>query len=430
MKNLFIKLLKFKIEYLAKLTIKRYKPKIVGITGSVGKTSTKFMLKSILEAKYKVRASYGNLNNELGLSLGILGDWKESDLLLVSHNQPVGTEKIKKIFFWANVVFSSWWRIIRKVDDYPQVLILEYGVDRPGDMKKLLKIARPDVSIITAIGEIPVHIEFFQGQEELAREKGRLIECLLSAQFAILNADDETVMRLKNRTRASILTYGFSKEANIRITRFENTVENNTPIGISFKLEYLKSFVPVRVKSAFGKSQAMATAAASSVGILFGMNLVEISEAVLNYTPAPSRMNLIKGMKDTLIIDDSYNASPLSMFSALETLENLPAKRKVAVLGDMFEIGKYTIEAHENVGTMAGKFLDLLVTVGERAKFIAESARIAGMKKNNIFSFDTASDAKTFVQNLIKTGDLILIKGSHSMNLTEVVEEIKYVDIL
>jgi UDP-N-acetylmuramoyl-tripeptide--D-alanyl-D-alanine ligase len=430
MKNLFIKLLKFKIEYLAKLTIKRYKPKIVGITGSVGKTSTKFMLKSILEAKYKVRASYGNLNNELGLSLGILGDWKESDLLLVSHNQPVGTEKIKKIFFWANVVFSSWWRIIRKVDDYPQVLILEYGVDRPGDMKKLLKIARPDVSIITAIGEIPVHIEFFQGQEELAREKGRLIECLLSAQFAILNADDETVMRLKNRTRASILTYGFSKEANIRITRFENTVENNTPIGISFKLEYLKSFVPVRVKSAFGKSQAMATAAASSVGILFGMNLVEISEAVLNYTPAPSRMNLIKGMKDTLIIDDSYNASPLSMFSALETLENLPAKRKVAVLGDMFEIGKYTIEAHENVGTMAGKFLDLLVTVGERAKFIAESARIAGMKKNNIFSFDTASDAKTFVQNLIKTGDLILIKGSHSMNLIEVVEEIKYVDIL
>jgi UDP-N-acetylmuramoyl-tripeptide--D-alanyl-D-alanine ligase len=429
MKNLFIKLLKFKIEYLARLTIKRYKPKIVGITGSVGKTSTKFMLKSILEAKYKVRASYGNLNNELGLSLGILGDWKESDLSLVSHNQPVGTEKIKKILFWANVIFSSWWRIIKKVDDYPQILILEYGVDRPGDMKKLLKIAKPDVSIITAIGEIPVHIEFFQGQEELAREKGRLIECLLSAQFAVLNADDETVMRLRNRTRASILTYGFSKEANIRITRFENTVENNLPVGISFKLEYLKSFVPVRIKSAFGKSQAMATAAAASVAILFGMNLVEISEAVSNYIPAPSRMNLIKGVKDTLIIDDSYNASPLSMYSALETLENLPAKRKVAVLGDMLEIGKYTIEAHENVGTMAGKFLDLLVTVGERAKFIAESARVAGMKKNNIFSFDTASDAKGFVQNIIKTGDLILIKGSHSMNLSEVVEEIKYIDI-
>ena len=429
MKNLFIKLLKFKIEYLAKLTIKRYKPKIIGITGSVGKTSTKFALKSILETKYKVRASYGNLNNELGLSLGILGDWNENDLLLVSHNQPVGTEKIRKIFFWFSVIFISWWRIIKKIKNYPEILILEYGADRPGDIKKLLKIAKPDISIITAIGEIPVHVEFFQGQEELAREKGRLIECLLSAQFAILNIDDETVMRLRNRTRANILTYGFSKEANIRITRFENTVENNVPVGISFKLEYLKSFVPVRIKSAFGKSQAMATAAASSVGLLFDMNLVEISEAISNYVPAPSRMNLLKGIKDTLIIDDSYNASPLSMFSALETLENLPAKRKIAVLGDMLEIGKYTIEAHENIGAVAGKFLDILITVGDRAKFIAESAKSVGMKKNNIFSFETYLEAKASIKNLIKTGDLILIKGSHSMNLSEIVEEIRYIEI-
>jgi UDP-N-acetylmuramoyl-tripeptide--D-alanyl-D-alanine ligase len=427
MKDFFIKLLQFKLRYLARFTIVRYKPRIIGVTGSVGKTSTKFALKAVLSKNYRVRSLSGNLNNELGLSLAVLGDWSADDLILVSHDTPAGTAKIYKIFFWFKVVAISMWRLIKKAKDYPEVLILEYGADRPGDIKKLLKIARPEMAIITAVGDIPVHVEFFAGPDDVAREKGRLIECLQVAGLAVLNGDDETVARLQSRTRARVMTFGFLKDADVRITRFENTIENDQPTGISFKLEYQNAFVPVRIKDVFGKAQAYAAAAAATIGIAFGMNLVAISEALGNYVSAPSRMRLLPGIKETSIIDDCYNASPLSMHAALDTLRDLPAKRKVAVLGDMLEIGKYTAEAHEHVGAMAGKFLDVLVTVGARAKFIAEAAKAAGMKSANILSFDTADDAKRSVQDLMRKGDLVLVKGSHSMELDKVVEEVAYV---
>jgi len=434
-KEFLIKSLKFSLRYLAGLTIARYEPRIIGVTGSVGKTSTKFALKAVLSKNYRVRASSGNLNNELGLSLAVLGDWKEEDLALVSNSQSVGqdqdkdirTAKFRRIFFWLKVIIISAWRIIKKTDKYPEILILEYGADRPGDIKNLLKIARPEMAIITAVGDIPVHVEFFAGPDDVAREKGRLIECLPVAGLAVLNGDDETVARLKSRTRARVAMFGFLKEMDVRITRFENVLEEDRPFGISFKLEYQGTFVPVRIKGVFGKAQAYAAAAAATIGIAFGMNLVAISEALGKYVPAPSRMRLLPGIKDTFIIDDCYNASPLSVHAALDTLRDLPAKRRVAVLGDMLEIGKYAPEAHEHVGALGGKFLDILVTVGPRAKFIAAAAKTAGMKNANIISFDTADDAKKSVQDFIKKGDVILVKGSHSMELDRVVKKISYV---
>ncbi len=155
------------------------------------------------------------------------------------------------------------------------------------------------------------------------------------------------------------------------------------------------------------------------------MNLVTISDALANYTPAESRMQLLPGVKGTCIIDDSYNASPLSMRAALDALRDLPAKRHVAVLGDMLEIGKYTIEAHEAIGKLAAQSAQVLVTVGPRAKFIAETAHSAGMRPRAIFSFDTADEARKPVQDLIRQGDLILIKASHSVALEKIVEEIR-----
>jgi UDP-N-acetylmuramoyl-tripeptide--D-alanyl-D-alanine ligase len=252
-----------------------------------------------------------------------------------------------------------------------------------------------------------------------------LIEYLPVAGSAILNFDDPIVMNLAQRTRGRVVTYGFEKGAEIKITRLENRMEGDRPIGISFKLEYKGSFVPVRLKNVFGRAHAYAAAAAASVGIVFGMNLVAISEALDDYAPAESRMQLLPGIKQTFIIDDSYNASPLSMSAALETLRDLPAKRKVAILGDMLEIGKYTIEAHEAIGKLAAQSANVLVTVGPRAKFISETARTSGMKKNAVISFDTAEEARKPIQDLIKQGDLILIKASHAIDLAKVVEEIR-----
>jgi UDP-N-acetylmuramoyl-tripeptide--D-alanyl-D-alanine ligase len=411
---------------LARLTIWRYRPGVIGVTGSAGKTSTKFAIEAVLGTVRRIRVSAGNLNNDLGMPLAILGSWSAAELKLISREQPPGTARFAKGMFWLKVIFSSAWRIIFKSRDYPEILVLEYGADRPGDIKSLLQIARPNVSVITAIGDIPVHVEFYPGPLEVAREKGRLIEYLPSEGYAILNGDDEIVRNLQSRTRAHVVTYGFGRNVEVRMSRFENKIgSEGQPIGIAFKLEYSSGVVPVRIDGAFGKAHAYSAAAAASVGLVFGMNLVAISEALAGYRPPESRMQILPGMKYTWVLDDSYNASPIAMQSALDTLRDLPAKRRVAVLGDMLEVGKYTPEVHERIGRLAAESADVLFTVGLRAKFIAEAAREAGMRKDRIFSFDLADDARKPVQDFLRKGDVVLVKGSHAMELSKIVEEIK-----
>lgn len=426
MKNLLVRTLIWILKKLAQLAVWRYRPGVIGVTGSVGKTSTKLAIASVLGMERRVRASGGNLNNDLGIPLTIIGDWSENDLRLVSRETPPGRKTVQKTFFWIKVVGFGFINVIfPRRSRYPEILILEYGADRPGDLKYLLSIAKPNISVITAIGEVPVHVEFFSGPDEVAREKAKLIEYLPSAGFAILNYDDEAVINLRQRTRAHAMTFGFGKDAEVRIASFETKASNNRPMGISFKLEYFGNFVPVRLDGVFGKAQAYASAAAACVGLIFGMNLVKISEALKNYQAAPHRMQLLPGINQSYIIDDSYNASPLSTHAALDTLRSLVAKRKVAILGDMLEIGKYAMEAHERAGRLASKVADVIITVGPRAKFIAEAARENGFRGNSILRFDIAEEATQPVKNLIRKGDLVLVKGSHAMELDKIVNAIK-----
>ena len=170
---MLVKFLKKILRKLARLTIWRYRPGIIGVTGSAGKTSTKLAIKAVLERDRRVRVSFGNLNSDLGLPLTILGDWNAEDLSLVSRATPAGTKTLQKMGFWIKVIVSSLWRIIfANAGEYPEILVLEYGADRPGDIRYLLSIARPNISVITAIGEIPVHVEYYGGPEEVTREKG------------------------------------------------------------------------------------------------------------------------------------------------------------------------------------------------------------------------------------------------------------------
>lgn len=402
-----IRILTWLLKRFAQMMVWRYKPAIVGITGTVGKTSTKEAVRAILGKDRYVRASAGNFNNEIGLPLAILGGW----------------QKLGGFFFWTKVFLVAVFKIIFKFG-YPKVLVLEYAADRPGDIKYLLSIARPQTAVLTAVGDIPVHVEFYAGPEAVAKEKARLIEQLPAVGFAVLNADDKTLIGFKEQTRAHLMTFGFEKGADVQITGFENRFDGKTG-GIFFKLEHAGSFVPVRLNGVFGRSQAYAAAAGACVGLIFGMNLVKISEALGDYEPPPQRMRFLPGVKGAYIIDDSYNASPLSMHAALDTLNELKADRKVAVLGDMLEIGKYAPEAHEEMGWLAAKIVDVLVTVGPRAKFIAKAAGEGGLDYKNILSFDNADEAKKEVQRIIKKGDLILIKSSRAIKLDKVVEEIK-----
>jgi len=427
MKSLLLKILKLILKFLAQMTIWRFQPQVIGITGSAGKTSAKEAIYAVLKNHRRVRKSKENLNNELGMPLTIIGDWPNDELKLVSRDTPPGEKTVKKLLFWLKVIFIAKLRFFfLKKSAYPEILILEYAADRPGDIKYLLEIAKPYIGVITAIGEIPVHVEFFSGPEAVAKEKSKLIESLPVDGFAVLNFDNEIAMGTREQVRGRVITFGFGDGADLKIANFENRSENNRPVGISFKIEYGGSFVPVVLKRSFGKAQAYAAAVAACVGLIYDLNLVEIFEALsANYQPAKGRMNLIDGIKNSYVIDDSYNASPLSMEEALNTIRDLPAKRKIAVLGDMLELGKYSIEAHEAVGRLVGQIVNLLVTVGPRAKFVAEAAKNSGLPESQILSFDTAAEASSAVQDLMKQGDLILVKASRAVELERVVEEIR-----
>ena len=400
--------MKYILRTLARATLARYSPGIVGITGSVGKTSTKEAVRTVLAAERTVRAPAKNFNNELGLPLAILGDW----------------ESAGGVFFWLKVICVSIWRLIVKSKEYPEVLVLEYAIDRPGDMKYLLEIARPHIGLFTAMGDVPVHVEFFTGPEAVMREKARLISQLPATGFAILNIDDPLVMEAKSQTRAQVMTFGFDEKADVRVTNFSNNFDGKSG-GISCKLTYGGSIVPVRIDRALGKAQAYSIGAAAVVGLIFGLNLVRIAEALSSYEAPAGRLKLVRGIRESFLIDDTYNAAPTAMHSALETLKSLNAKRKIAVLGDMLEIGKYTLEVHEGVGKSVKKIgVDMLLTVGIRGKLIAEAAIKEGMSEKSVFQFTDIYEASEFLEAKIQKGDLILVKGSQGVRLEKVVKEL------
>ncbi|NCN53176.1 UDP-N-acetylmuramoyl-tripeptide--D-alanyl-D-alanine ligase [Candidatus Wolfebacteria bacterium] len=396
------------VRWLSVRTIKKYQPGVIAVTGTVGKTSTKEAIYTVLKKHRNVRASSGNFNNEFGIPLTILGDYIE----------------IKGDYFWYKVALVSILKLIFPFK-YPELLVLEYAADKPGDIKYLLDIAKPQISVVTAIGDIPVHVEAYSGREAVIREKSKVIETLPATGFAILNHDEVTVYNMKERTRAHIMSFGFNSDSQMLISNFEIRKEDDRPIGIAFKLSYAGSFVPVRLNGAFGKSQAYAAAAAAAVGSVFGINLVKIADALKDYEVVDGRGRIIPGVKQTLVMDDTYNASPLSMEAAIDTARSIEAPRKIAVLGDMLELGEFSTEAHELIGRMVPKVFNILVTVGLRSKFIASAANEKGMAKKNIFSFDTAEGAQKEVQKLMKKGDLVLLKASHAIGLEKIVNEIK-----
>ena len=408
MKKTLLAILKKAVKFLAKLTLKRYNPGIIGITGNIGKTSAKEAVGVVLSHTRRVRASSKSFNNEVGLPLSVLGDWNVTEGIL----------------FWIGVFIKSIFRLIVIDKKYPEIIVLEYGVDRVGDMKYLLDIARPHIGVFTAMGdETPVHIEFFAGPEVILKEKTKLVSQLPTTGFAVLNADDMKVMTAKEYTRANVITFGFSEKADMRISAFSNYVSDEGG-GVTFKLTYGGSVVPIRIEGGLGRAPAYAAAVGAVTGLVFGMNLVKIAEALSHYVPPNGRERIIRGIRHSVIIDDTYNASPTATKEALATLKSLDAKRKIAVLGDMLELGKYTFDEHQAIGHLIPESADLLFTVGIRAKIIAETAEKIGFSKKKIFVFTNIHEAAMQLQQKVLRGDLILIKGSQGVRMERVVKEI------
>lgn len=385
----------------ARLAVLKNKPKIIGITGSVGKSSTKELISCLLSKNLKVRKSPKSYNSQIGFSLSILG--------LSSERQ--------NIFGWFSNIIKGFLEIWNK--NFPKILVLEMGVDRPRDMEQLLKIACPHIAVVTAIGDIPVHVEFFSGPEAIAQEKSKILKYLPFDGYAILNFDDEVVWDMKEKTKAKIVSFGFGEHADFFASNLKISLSGST-----FKIDNEGSSVPIHLKGALGKQNAYPALAAAAIGKIMGLNLIEISEYLSQCEFPPGRMKLIEGIKNSNIIDDTYNSSPMAIHAALDAMLELEARRKIAVLGDMLEIGKYTIEAHKTMGQKARKFLDIFVTIGPRSKFASDEALALGMEKNKIYHFSTSKEASRKIKDFIEEGDLILIKGSQAMRMERIVEEI------
>lgn len=350
----------------------------VAVTGSVGKTSTKDMIASVLSKKYKVLKTDGNFNNEIGLPLTLF-----------------------------------------RLQGCHEVGVVEMGMSGFGEISRLSAIAKPDIAIITNIGMS--HIEKLGSQENILKAKMEIFESLHKNGLAILNGDDDLLFHLKEVLPYRKVFFGKREGVDYRAYGIETIGGKGTCFKVLVKgLEY-EVFIPVP-----GVHNVYNALAAIAVGLELNLTMEHILKGIEEFSPGKMRLEVtsIHGAK---IINDSYNASPQSMEAAIDVLKEISGKaRSIAVLGDMLEMGEWAKGAHIGVGRYAAfKKVDCLVTVGEIAKNIALGALEAGMKENNVFSFNSNAEASDFLASYYKAGDTMLFKASRGMKLEEIIEHLK-----
>lgn len=394
------------LRLMAKAILWKYKPTIIGITGSVGKTSAKDAVFSVLSSRFRTRKNEKNYNNEIGLPLTIIGS--ES-----------GNGSILK---WMKV-FPGWiYKFIFPVK-YPEILVLEMGIDRPGDMDYLLSFIEPKVGIVTNISGS--HLEFFKNIEHIAKEKGKLIKNLPKEGMVILNADIESVFSLKEKIKTPIVLFGIGERAELKASNISFNSNNFEPQGISFKLNYDGKIIPIRLPFILAPHLIYAALSAVAVGIFFKINLVDIASALEKFSPPIGRMNLIKGANGSFIIDDTYNSSPTSALAAVEVMKNLKALRKIVALGDMLELGGDSDLGHKEVLKRAfSNGVTMFFLAGDRMKKAAEELESEGLISAKVFIFDDPESLGRELRKNLREGDLVLVKGSQGMRMEKTVFEI------
>ena len=349
--------------------------RVVGITGSVGKSTTKELVAQALGERYRTLKNYGNLNNEIGLPLTILH-------LTKKHERAV----------------------------------LEMGFYVPGEIKFLCDIAKPQIGVITNIGT--VHAERAGSQEAIARGKAELVEALPADGAAILNYDDLWVREMAKKSNAQVFFYGLTAESDL----WADHIEGLGLDGIRFRLHYRNESIHMHLPL-IGRHSVHTALRATAVALMEGLTWQEIMDG-LRAGRAQLRLVAARSQCGALMLDDTYNASPASTLAALSLLEEMSG-RKIAVLGDMLELGQYEKQGHEMVGMRAAEIADLLVTLGERAHTIARSARQAGMNANKIVEFEDAQDVITWLSEKLTENDSLLLKGSRGLRMDRIVNALE-----
>jgi UDP-N-acetylmuramoyl-tripeptide--D-alanyl-D-alanine ligase len=354
----------------------------VAVTGSVGKTSTKDMITCVLQQELNTLKTQGNFNNEIGVPLTIF-----------------------------------------TLEEQHQAAVVEMGMSDLGEISRLTSIVGPDIAIITNIGLS--HIENLGSKEKILQAKMEIIEGLKEGGLLILNGDDELLKGLKGKIGPRTLFFGMNEDVDYRATDVISKGEE----GVSFKVRVKGKDYTASLKVP-GVHNVYNVLAAIAVGVEMGIPMNSVLRGINSYTPGNMRMNIIQG-KNIKIINDSYNASPQSMEAAIKVIsETSTSGRKIAVLGDMLELGNWAKDSHYGIGKVLVKEgLDALVTVGENARYIAKGAVDAGMSQDNIISYSSADEAAEQLTEHIKKNDVILVKGSRGMMMEKIVDILLRTDI-
>lgn len=382
----------------ARLALRIHHPKIVAVTGNVGKTTTKDAIFAAIPATLKARKSQKSFNSDIGVPLAIL-----------AFDNPWSNP-----FKWAWTLIKGF--VVALMPGYPQLLVLEVGADKPGDISSIAKWLKPDIAVFTGVPKLPVHVVYFPSRDALVSEKRALLEHIKLGGTAIVNGDFD-VAEATQGIAAKVITYGTDPSCDVSASDVRVSVDTQgLPTGMSANVTFDGSHVPLQVTGALGRPVVTAALAALAVARALDVDAKIASHSLAKWQPTPGRMHILQGKNGSILIDDTYNASPVAMRSALETLAQLGAKRKIAVLGDMRELGDKSVEAHREIGTYVAAVADMLVTVGEESKVLAQAARDAGMAKEKIreYGYDTSQQVGEDLAKELRAGDVVLLKGSQN----------------
>jgi UDP-N-acetylmuramoyl-tripeptide--D-alanyl-D-alanine ligase len=356
---------------------RRFNVRVIGITGSVGKSTTKELTAEILGKRFRTLKNQGNFNNEIGLPLTLL-----------------------------------------RLGPGYECVVLEMGFYKPGDIDLLCQIAQPQVGVLTNIGT--VHASRAKSQEAIALGKSELVQALPASPIgtAILNKDDPLVVPMQSLTKASIFFYGLDPSADL----WADQIESQGLEGIRFRIHFMDESFTLQAPL-IGHHSIHTILRAISVALVEGLTWGEIITG-LHHSSSQLRLVVVQTRHGALLLDDTYNAAPESMLAALNLLNELPG-RKVAVLGGMNELGPYELSGHQKVGMRAAEVADELITYRENARMIHDAARSAGFPTEHLSHLEVQEEMVAFLDHMLRAGDVVLVKGAHSLRMDDIVQALE-----
>lgn len=375
------------LEFQTKRFLAKHKPKVIAITGSVGKTSTKAFTAAVLSQRFRVLAQDGNHNTHASVPLAVF------DIPF--------PEDVRSPLVWLEVLWLMERKIRQRLDH--EALVLELGTDHPGEIAHFSYL-KPDIAVVTAVA--PEHMEFFKTIDAVAQEE---LSVAKYSQLVLVNRDEIDPVFARYETNPNIDTYGTSGVAEYRYT-----IEDFDPVkgfrGKFISPEYGEQAAQLNI---IAEQTIKAAVAAATVGIKLGLTAPEVVSGLQAIRPVPGRMQLLRGLKDSLLLDDTYNSSPRAAIAALQTLYTFHSKQKIAILGSMNELGTFSKEAHEQVGQACDPAqLAWVITIGKEAEqFLAPAAAGRGCQ---VRSFASPYDAGAFAHSVLETGAVLLAKGSQN----------------